>query len=186
MPRPRSSPDPGTRRLSVCILRSARYQDRGQRRGRQQAIPAQKKSTGPQGALRHQQSLYDLPMHGETCRQHGGHLESSRPPVQPHQTDQTPGTGDSLPTGPDVSHLSESSPIPRPGEPPAQGLRPLKRGQTCGPQDQQRPPRSRRAPPTIFGEQLKRDVSVNNTENDGGLNSGQSQRWNNFRIWGTT
>ena len=143
-------------------------------RGRQQAIPAQKKSAGPQGALRHQQSLYDLPMHRETRRQHGGHRESSRPPVQPHQTDQTPGTGDSLPTGPDVSHLSESSPIPRPGEPLAQGLRPLKRGQTCGPQDKQRPPRSRRAPPTIFGEQLKRDVSVNNTENDGGLNSGQS------------
>ena len=45
------------------------------------------------------------------------------------------------------------------------------------PQTSSDPPRSRRATPTIFGEQLKRDVSVDNTENDGGLNSGQSQRW---------
>ena len=177
MPRSRSSPDPGTRRLSACILRSARYQDRGQRRGRQQAIPAQKKSTGPQGALRHQQSLYDLPMYGETRRQHGGHRKSSRPPVQPHQTDQTPGTGDSLPTGPDVSHLSESSPIPRPGEPPAQGSGHSSEAKPVDPQTSSDPPRSRRATPTIFGEQLKRDVSVNNIENNGELNSGQSQRW---------
>ena len=59
-PDPRTPPppsDPGTRRLSGSILRSARYQDRGQRRGRQQAIPAQKKSTGPQGAHQHQPSL---------------------------------------------------------------------------------------------------------------------------------
>ena len=133
MPRPRSSPDPGTRRLSGSILRSARYQYRGQRRGRQQAIPTEKKSTGPQGARQHQPSLYDLTMNGETHRQYGGHRESSRPPVQPHQTNQTPGTGNPPPTGPDVSHLSESSPIPQRGEPPAQGLRPLKRGQTYGP-----------------------------------------------------
>ena len=51
-------------------------------------------------------------------------------PVKPRPTDQTPGTEDSPSTGPDVSHLSESNPIQRRGEPSAQGPRSLKRDQT--------------------------------------------------------
>ena len=102
----------------------------GKRRCRRHAIPAQKKSTGTQGLHRHQLGLNGMATHGETRRQRGGHRKSSRTPVKPRPTDQTPGTEDSPPTGPDVSHLSESNPIPRRGEPSAQGPRSLKRDQT--------------------------------------------------------
>ena len=145
-------PQPGTRQLSVSILRSARYQDGGQRRCRRHAIPAQKKSTGTQGTHRPQLGLNGMTTHGETRRQRGGHRKSSRTPVKPRPTDQTPGTEDSPPTGPDVSHLSESNPIPRRGEPSGQGPRSLKRDQTWWTPDKQRPQRSRRAPPTIVRE----------------------------------
>ena len=124
MPRPRSSP---IRRLSVIILRSARYRDGGQRRGRQHAIPAQKKLTGTH---RPRQGLNDMTTHGETRKQHGGNRKSSRPHDKPYKTDETPETGDALATGPDVSHLSQSSPIRRWSEPPSQGPRSLKRDQT--------------------------------------------------------
>ena len=117
MPRPRRSPYPGTRQLSVSISRSARYQDGGQRRCRRHAIPAQKKSTGLQGTHRPKLGLNDMTTHGETRRQRGGHRKSCRTPVKPRPTDQAPGTEDSPPTGPDVSHLSESNPIPRRSQP---------------------------------------------------------------------
>ena len=75
-------------------------------------------------------------------------------PLSHTQTDQTTNSGNSLHTGPDVSYLSESSPIPRWSKTPAQDPRPLKRGQTWRTPDKQRPPRSRRTPPPIVRDQL--------------------------------
>ena len=146
-------PHPGTRQLSVSILRSARYQDGGQRRCRQHAIPAQKKSTGTQGTHRPQLVLNDMTTHGETRMQRGGRRKSCRTPVKPRPTDQAPGTEDSPPTGPDVSHLSESNPIPRRGQPSAQGPRSLKRDQTRWTPRQAATP-AQPASPTDHGQRI--------------------------------
>ena len=98
--------------------------------------------------------LADPPPISRSAHERGATGSPAVHPLSHTQTDQTTNSGNSLHTGPDVSYLSESSPIPRWSKTPAQDPRPLKRGQTWRTPDKQRPPRSRRTPPPIVRDQL--------------------------------